>query len=194
MAVLLVHSALTQTLTFVLRPTISYRALELDVSAAWLGVLSASFAVVPLVLAVPSGGAVDRFGERQVVLAGAGVIVASGLSFVFFGDSIQGLVLGSVLLGTGHLCLVVGQQATVANTAGPGSYDTAFGYYTFAASLGQALRPGLIVLIGGNRLIPDTGRIFLAVTVMAVVLLVCTLLIPRMHHAAAASRATSGRV
>jgi MFS family permease len=194
MAVLLVHSALTQALTFVLRPTISYRALELDVSAAWLGALSASFALVPLVLAVPSGQAVDRYGERQVMLAGAGVVAASGLSFVFLGDSIQGLVLGSVLLGTGHLFLVVGQQATVANTVGPGRYDTAFGYYTFAASLGQALGPGLIILIGGDRLIPDTGRIFLAVTVLAVALLVCTLLLPTLRHAAAAGRATSGRV
>ena len=185
MAVLLVQAALTQALTFVLRPTISYRALELDVAATWLGLLSASFALVPLLLAVPSGQAVDRLGERRVMLAGASVILAAGLSFVFLGDSIAGLVAGSVLLGTGHLCLMISQQATVANTVGPGKYDAMFGYYTFAVSLGQALGPSLIVLIGGNRLIPDTERIFLAVTVMAVVLLGCTLLIPKPSHAAA---------
>jgi MFS family permease len=195
MAVLLVQSALTQAVTFVLRPTIAYRALEVDVAAAWLGVLSASFALVPLVLAVPSGHAVDRFGERRVMFVGASVILVAGLSLLLLGDTIQGLVLGSVLLGTGHLGLMVGQQASVANTVGPGRYDTAFGYYTFAASLGQALGPGLIVLIGGDRLIPDTGRIFLAATVMAVVLLGCTLLLPAAHlHAAAAAQATPGRV
>ncbi len=194
MVVLLVQSALTQALTFVLRPTIAYRALELDVAAAWLGALSACFALVPLALAVPSGHAVDRFGERRVMFAGASVIVAAGLSFVLLGDSIHGLVLGSVLLGTGHLGLMISQQATVANTVGPGRYDTAFGYYTFAASLGQALGPGLIVLIGGDRLIPDTGRIFLAATGMAVVLLGCTMLLPWSRPAAAAARATSGRV
>jgi hypothetical protein len=36
---------------FVLRPTGTYRALELGVPTAWLGVLSASFAVAPLLLA-----------------------------------------------------------------------------------------------------------------------------------------------
>jgi MFS family permease len=194
MAVLLVQSALTQALTFVLRPTISYRALELDVAAAWLGLLSASFALVPLVLAVPSGQAVDRLGERRVMLAGSTVIVTSGVSFVFLGDSIRGLVLGSVLLGTGHLCLVVGQQATVANTVGPGRLDTVFGYYTFAASLGQALGPGLIVLIGGDRLIPNTERIFIVVTAMAVALVGCTVLLPGWRHPATEKSATSGGV
>jgi MFS family permease len=180
MTVLLVHAVLTQALTFVLRPTISYRALELDVSASWLGLLSASFALVPLVLAVPSGQAVDRFGERRVMLAGASVVLAAGLSFVF--------------LGTGHLGLMVSQQATVANAVSRGRYDATFGYYTFAVSLGQALGPSLIVLIGGDRLIPDTERIFLAVTVMAVALLGCTLLLPGTRHAATAGRAVSARV
>jgi hypothetical protein len=41
---LLAHSALTQVVTFVLRPATSYRALELDVPASWLGVLSGTFA------------------------------------------------------------------------------------------------------------------------------------------------------
>ena len=71
LALLLLHSALTQIVTFVLRPTSAYRAIELGVPATWLGVLTASFAVVPLFLAVPSGQATDRFGERRVMLVGS---------------------------------------------------------------------------------------------------------------------------
>ena len=52
------NTVLVQAVTFVLRPTAIYRALELDVPAQWLGALGASFAVVPLLLAVPSGQAV----------------------------------------------------------------------------------------------------------------------------------------
>ena len=52
---LLLHSAMTQVVTFVLRPTTAYRAIELGVPATWLGVLTASFAVVPLFLASPPG-------------------------------------------------------------------------------------------------------------------------------------------
>ena len=52
---LLVHSMLTQVAIFVLRPMTAYRAVELDVPAAGLGALTASFAVVPRLPALPSG-------------------------------------------------------------------------------------------------------------------------------------------
>jgi MFS family permease len=174
-----------QVVTFVLRPTTTYRALELGIPAAWLGVLSASFAIAPLVLAVPSGQAVDRFGERRVMLVGGLVLCLAAAVFVLLGGGVPGLVAGSVLLGIGHLCSVVGQQALVANATPPGRHDTAFGYYTFATSLGQALGPGVILLFGGTRTIPHTGAIFAsALALAALVLGVAVLLRP--------SRGTSG--
>src|SRR5919107_4503183 len=177
LGLLLAHSALTQVVTFVLRPTTAYRAIELDVPTAWLGALTASFAVVPLVLAVPSGQATDRFGERRVMLAGAVLLVLSAVLFASGRGGAAGLVAGSVVLGTGHLLSVVGQQAAVANTAGPGRFDTAFGHYTFAASLGQALGPALITVAGGGGAPPDTRPLFLVGTGVAVVLLACTALL-----------------
>jgi MFS family permease len=172
---LLVNSALTQVVTFVLRPTSAYRAIQLDVPSAWLGALTASFAVVPLVLAVPSGQATDRFGEKRVMLTGAALILASALIFFDGRGGAAGLVLGSVVLGTGHLLSVVGQQAAVANAAGPGTFDSAFGYYTFAASMGQAVGPVLITVVGGGAAIPDTRTIFLAATALGALLVLCTL-------------------
>jgi MFS family permease len=186
LVLLLLHSVLTQVVTFVLRPTSSYRAIELDVPAAWLGVLTASFAVVPLLLAVPSGQATDRFGERRIMLVGAVLMTAAAGVFLLEGLGAAGLVAGSIVLGTGHLCSVVGQQAAVANTAGPGTFDTAFGYYTFAASLGQAIGPALITVLGGQGSIPDTTPLFAVACVLGLVLLACTTLlrIPRRERAA----------
>ena len=171
---LLLHSVITQVITFVLRPTSAYRAIELGVSPAWLGALTASFAVVPLVLAVPSGQATDRFGERRVMLVGAVLMTLSGVVFALERGGAAGLVFASIVLGTGHLLSVVGQQAAVANTAGPGRFDSAFGYYTFAASLGQAIGPALITLLGGSGRLPDTTPIFLAATGLGVLLLATT--------------------
>ena len=171
---LLVHSVLTQVVTFVLRPMTAYRAVELDVPAAWLGALTASFAVVPLLLAVPSGQATDRFGERRVMLAGAVLLVLAAVVFATGRGGAAGLVVGSVVLGTGHLLSVVAQQAAVANSAGPGRFDTAFGHYTFAASLGQAAGPALITVLGGSGALPDSRPVFLAATVLTVVLLAVT--------------------
>ncbi|WP_448616833.1 MFS transporter [Modestobacter sp. URMC 112] len=189
LALLLVQSALTQVVTFVLRPAATYRAIELDVPAAWLGALTACFAVVPLFLAVPAGQATDRFGERRVMVTGSLLLLAAGAVFATAATGPVGLVVGIAVLGTGHLLCVVGQQAAVANSAGPGTFDAAFGYYTFAASLGQAVGPGLIIVAGGSQAIPDTGTLFLVATVLAGVLLACTvpLRVPRGDRATGAA-------
>ena len=175
LAVLLVHTVLVQAVTFVLRPTATYRALELDVPTAWLGALAASFAVAPLLLAVPSGQAVDRLGERRVMLAGALLLCAAGAAFTLLGGSVAGLVAASVILGTGHLCSVVGQQALVANSTPTGRYDAAFGHYTFAASLGQAMGPGFIVAFGGDTPIPRTSAIFVGAALLTLLVLAVAL-------------------
>ncbi len=143
-----------------LRPTAIYRAIELDVPAQWLGAIGASFALVPLLLAVPTGFASDRFGERRVMLVGSLLTVAASGMFVMLGDAVWGLLAACIVLGTGHLCSVVGQQALVANRTRSERYDTAFGRYTFAASAGQAVGPGLIVVFGGAASIPDVDSIF----------------------------------
>lgn len=181
MAVLLAHSLVVQVVTFVLRPTTTYRAIELDVAAAWLGALSACFAVAPLLLALPAGAVVDRVGERRVVLTGAVLLVLSSLVLGVLGSSVTALVLGTVVLGVGHLCSVVGQQTFVANYRSPGQttprrYDAAFGHYTFAASLGQALGPLVIATRGGPGDLPDTGPIFSAALVASVLVLLLSLL------------------
>jgi MFS family permease len=192
LAVLLVQSTLTQVVTFLLRPAATYRAIELEVPGAWLGALAASFAVVPLLLAVPSGQATDRFGERRVMLAGSVLLTLSGLLLATAGGTAAGLVLGTVVLGTGHLFSVVGQQAAVANSAAPGRFDSAFGYYTFAASLGQAIGPGLIILVGGRGSIPDTGLIFLVATAIGGTLVACTWALRMPARAVAEGAGTSG--
>ncbi|MFC5832697.1 MFS transporter [Nonomuraea insulae] len=179
MAVLLAHSTATQVLTFVLRPTMSYRAIELDVPAAWLGVLGASFAIAPLLLALPAGHAADRYGERRMAVAGSLTLTAAGVAFLTLGHTLPGLVAAGILLGTGHLGCVIAQQALVANTTRRGGHDTAFGRYTFAGSLGQAAGPLLISVFGGEQSIPDTDGIFLWSCAVAVLLVVLSAVLGR---------------
>lgn len=192
LVLLLVHSVLTQVITFVVRPAVTYRALELDVPGAWLGALAASFAVVPLLVAVPSGSATDRFGERRVMLAGSVLLAGSGAVLLLAGSSPLGLVIGVAVLGTGHLLSVVGEQAAVANSAAEGRFDSAFGYYTFAASLGQAIGPGLIIVVGGRATIPETHGLFIAALGMGVVLLLCSAAVRMPARTSSARTAEAG--
>ncbi|BCW17392.1 MFS transporter [Arthrobacter sp. NtRootA9] len=174
---LLLHSALIQAVTFLVRPAATYRALELDVPGYALGVLAASYAVFPLLLAVPTGGLVDRLGERKLMAIGAGVVLGCSTFLLFWGSSIVALIMGTALLGAGQLACVVGQQAVVANNAASTRMDSAFGYLTFAASLGQALGPLAISLVGGASIHPDTQAIFLLAVCMSAVLFLDTFLV-----------------
>lgn len=174
-----VNTLVIQAITVVLRPTAIYQALELDVPTAWLGALGASFALVPLILAVPSGQAADRFGERRVMISGAVLTVVATLIFAMLASNVWWLLAACVCLGTGHLGCVVSQQALVANRAMPKRYDTAFGHYSFAAAAGQAIGPVVIVLFSDGLAIPDTGAIFNCCAAMSLALLASSLFAPR---------------
>jgi MFS family permease len=175
----LVHAVLLQAMVFVHRPMTSYRAIELGVPIVGLGLLSSTFALVPLLLAIPSGRATDRIGERPVMLAGAAVMVVAAATFLVLGDSIAGLAFANITLGTGQLLSVVGEQAMLANRTGRHGYDSAFGRYTFAAALGQTAGPALLVLLGGSGRYPDGGTVFGAALVIAGALAASTISIGR---------------
>jgi MFS family permease len=160
--VLCAHTLLFQAVTFLLRPTASYRAIELDVSSAWLGVLAASFALAPLAVALPAGDAADRYGERRVLVLGATVVCVSALLYLLLSGSFAGLLVATVVLGAGHLLCTVAQQAMVANLIPVRRIDSAYGYYTFFGALGQAAGPGLLALFGATGSLPDSGAAFLA--------------------------------
>ena len=52
---LLLSSLLVQTVTALVRVTISYRAVELGLSLVWLGLIAATFAIFPILIAVQVG-------------------------------------------------------------------------------------------------------------------------------------------
>jgi MFS family permease len=167
---LLAHSVLIQATTFLLRPAGSYQALAIQAPASLLGLIGASFALVPVLLALPVGRLVNRLGERRLMLAGSLVTVAASLVFLFGSGSITGLLLANAILGAGHLGCVISHQALVANGSAASRLDTMFGYYTFSASLGQAVGPLLISTLAGSAVQPETARMFLAGTVMSAAL------------------------
>lgn len=168
---LLLHAGLIQAVTSVVRPTASYRALELGAAPQALGVLSAGFAVLPLVAAVAVGRLADRRGERPVLLLGAVLVLSATAAFAVAGSTLPALVACSAVLGFGHLLLMVAEQSLVADAARTRSRDAAFGHYAFASSAGQAVGPGALAVLGGDRVSPSTGVLFLSGVGMAAVLL-----------------------
>ncbi|GAA1746628.1 MFS transporter [Aeromicrobium alkaliterrae] len=185
---LLANSVIVQAVTFLLRPASTYQAISLDVPGGALGAIGATFAIVPLLLAIPVGGLVDRLGEKRLMVGGAVLMIGASTVFLTAAESVAGLVVANALLGAAHLACVIGQQSLVANTAAPGQLDARFGYYTFMASLGQAAGPSLIAAVAGTSVQPDTRPIFILAAAMSSALLVTSLLVP-LHRRSVDQRA-----
>ena len=106
-----------------------------------------------------------------MLVVGGVLVLASTLAFALAGTSLAALVVCSAVLGLGHLLLMVAEQSLVADVARTRSRDAAFGHYAFASSAGQAVGPAALALLGGDRVQPSTGVLFLASTVLATLLL-----------------------
>jgi MFS family permease len=176
LVVVLAHAVLVQVIVYAMRPTLSYAALGAGASPAFLGVISAAFAVPGLFLALPAGRALDRFGERSILIVGPLCLIAGAGLGVIAGPSILLLIFATVLIGLGHLLALIGQQTMVANTTSRGRFDSVFGLYTFAASLGQTLGPFLLVLPGGTATTPPIELIFVVCGMLSVLMLAMTAL------------------
>lgn len=144
-----VHALAVQAVGFSVRPAVAYAALDAGVAPALLGALSASYAVAPLILALPTGRLVDRVGERPVLIGG-GVLMATSCGVLMAGARQPvWLIVGLMLAGISHLLCVVGEQTAVAGMSA-GSSDSRFAAYTFASSLGQVVGPLLLGLGDGT--------------------------------------------
>ncbi len=132
--ILCAHTLLFQAVTFLLRPTAAYRAIELGARPALLGLLVASFALVPLLLALPAGDLADRYGEAAVMLVGAVVIAGAALLLVVDDDG-----------------FAVGTRWLAQPRCPPGRLDSAASATT--RSRGRAVRagPGLLARSRSRR-------------------------------------------
>ena len=170
---LLLSSTLTQATIYVLRPMITYRAIELDANAVQVGLIAAVYALFPVVLALQFGSLVGKLGEAKFVIYGTLAMMVTSLALVF-SDSLITLAIATGAAGIAHLACMVGGQSMVALRAPRESYDRYFGFYTFSASLGHMLGPIIASIVAGsNGTLPkSTSNAFMLGLVLTIIALV----------------------
>jgi MFS family permease len=157
---------LTQAALYLARPVTSYRALALGADARAVGLITAAFALVPLVVAVPLGRASDRWRPGYLLTGG---IALGGVACALLGaaGSLPGLALASAVLGLGHLALTLAGQSLIARQSSDALHDRDFGLYAAAASSGQLLGPALAGLALSSAGLPLEGATTLGFLVAA---------------------------
>lgn len=170
---LLVSSTLTQATIYVLRPMITYRAIELDASTFQIGIVAALYALFPVLLALQFGSLVGKIGEGKFLIAGTISMALTGLALVF-ANSVFTLAIATAFAGISHLACMVGGQSMVALRAPRENYDKYFGYYTFSASLGHLVGPLIAALVAGSdgTLPKSTSNAFLLGFALCVIALI----------------------
>ena len=159
---ILLNSAFIQAGVYVVRPMVSYRAIDLGANPALVGLIGSSFAIAPLIFAIMMGKWVDKGRDGTALLVGSTItlLITSALVFI---ESLAFLFLAMPILGIGHLFAMLGGQTMIANRSEDNSYERNFGLLTFYASVGHAVGPfigGLLADRGGTAVEENSALLF----------------------------------
>lgn len=162
-----------QATIYVLRPMITYRALELHANAAQIGLIAAIYALFPVLLALQFGRLVGKLGEGKFIIVGTITMMVTSF-LLLIAQSLLLLTLATALAGVAHLACMVGGQTMVALRTPRESYDRYFGLYTFSAALGHMIGPILAALVAGSNgnLPKSTSNAFILGIVFSIIALV----------------------
>ena len=165
-----------QAVITIARVATTYRAVELDLSVIWLGVITAVYAVLPIVIGVPIGRFIDRGYDAATTWMGGGLLIVGCAGFVLF-PNLAGILGATAILGTAHLLFVVSQQIQCTRCGtGPGAMERAIGNYMVANAAGQGVGPYIVALAGGSASVPPTQFLFVLCIGGAVLTAACALL------------------
>lgn len=166
---LLINVAFAQASIYVMRPMITYRAIENGASGLEIGLIASIYALLPLIVAVPMGRWVGRLGEIPLLVAGSISFIILGISLAFLND-VLAIAAATALAGVAHLANVAASQAMVASRSPMHLQDENFGYFSFSTSLGHTLGPLAGGFIAGSAgVLPKSSTsafIFAAVLAM----------------------------
>ena len=163
---LLIGTALVQVVVAMVRITTSYRAVELGLSIVWLGLIAATFAVFPIMIAVQVGRTIDRGYDAQTTWLGAAIFAAACAGFATASSAVA-LLVSSTIMGIGHIMLMASQQMLCVCAAGPRSLESVFGNYMVAGAIGQGAGPYVVGWLGGAAAVPPTQTLFIIAAAIA---------------------------
>src|SRR5687768_15404960 len=150
---LIASAVLCQIALNLARPLISYKVLALGGDSVAVGLTSASFALLPVAIALWLGRMSDRRTSMKGITLAGTLLLAAGPFLLSAAPSLLLVGISSAVLGVGHLCFTIAGQSAIARFVPLSRMDAAFGWFTAAFSLGQLVGPlvaGLAMGSAGN--------------------------------------------
>jgi MFS family permease len=147
---LMASAVLCQIALNLARPLISYKVLALGGDSIAVGLTSASFALLPVAIALWLGRMSDRRTSMKGITLAGTLLLAAGPFLLSAAPSLLLVGVASAVLGIGHLCFTIAGQSAIARFVPLSRMDAAFGWFTAAFSLGQLVGPLVAGLAMGS--------------------------------------------
>jgi predicted MFS family arabinose efflux permease len=170
---LLASGAAVQAVTAIMRVITSYRILELGLPVVWLGIVSATYAILPVFIAVWLGRFLDRGHDALAIWIGSALMMVACAGLWASGTSMVALLLSNALLGIGQLFAVISQQMLCVRCSRLRSRESVFGNYMVASAVGQGIGPMIVGWSGGDATVPPTQFLFAVGFAASVIALGC---------------------
>ncbi|MFM1654784.1 MFS transporter [Brevibacillus sp. B_LB10_24] len=164
-----------QTMVYMTRLIIPLYAAELGASTAGIGLLTASYALLPLFFSVSAGKIVDRVGNRLPTLLGL-LGLCAGLALPFFFSSLWSLCLSQLIVGIAYIFINVPLQNILGQTATPQNRDHYFGVFSMFVALAGVIGPAVGGYIGEHL---SYSSVFLAAVIAGLIPFAAACRIPK---------------
>ncbi len=161
---ILLNSGFLQGAVYVVRPMVTYKAVDLGADPWLVGIVGATFALAPLLFAIQIGRWVDKGKAGRALFYGTLISLSTTIALIFV-ENILFLMLAMPMLGIGHLLVMAGGQTMVGILSNQKDYERNFGRLTFYASLGHAVGPflgGVVADRGGLEVDVDAAFVLAA--------------------------------
>ena len=119
----------------------TYRVIDAPNAEVLAGLLSAAFAILPVMFFRRIGVLGDAYGERPMLLVGALLAGIAVLLLMMRWDNLIELFAANAALGLGQMILLSALQLAIVRCARPEEHDRFLGYFLVAISTGMALAP-----------------------------------------------------
>ncbi|MCP8616325.1 MFS transporter [Salirhabdus salicampi] len=120
------------------RPIVSLYADVIGASTLFIGLLIASFAFLPMLVAIQAGKWLDYYGAKKMtIIGGTGMLIS--LALPVWIPTLPVLFINQLLIGISHVCVLISLQKTIGNL--DGNRDKLIASFSIAGALGEFLGP-----------------------------------------------------
>ncbi|KAB2336114.1 MFS transporter [Cytobacillus depressus] len=122
------------------RPIITLSAYDMNASMFEIGVLTASFALLPLLFAIKAGKIADKIGDRLPVIMGLiGMVI--GMLIPYLNESIISLYMSQFFVGISNVFIAVSLQNVLGHNATKEKRDHYYSMFGLAVAAGAFIGP-----------------------------------------------------